>query len=207
MNDDASLHPESPDASLARGEGTDADEEVGPPESAESAVGRKRARTTKLRPAKRRKDTKAEGHGKQMGAEGVEAGDKGVGTAASTPRTAAEAQMAQLRLRRIIKENHGSNVNQIVFNFRRQSLFADAEAGLNVHALSGDCANVVATVGGHQVNVYDNEHDVDHLDIMSHFVVDGGEQNSAGSDKSATKNIEVGCNSRFPGRALADSGF
>jgi hypothetical protein len=38
-----------------------------------------------------------------------------------------------------------------------------------------------------QANIYDNEHDVDHVDIMSHFVIDGADS----LDKVAAKSLGV----------------
>ncbi|KAJ3299411.1 hypothetical protein HK104_009013 [Borealophlyctis nickersoniae] len=68
-----------------------------------------------------------------------------------------------LRLRRIVRENHGADINQCAFFVRPAT---DHEEEI-------DASNILATVGGAQANIYDNEHCGDHLDIMSHFVVDG----------------------------------
>ncbi|KAI7858713.1 WD40-repeat-containing domain protein [Circinella umbellata] len=82
-----------------------------------------------------------------------------------------------MRLRRIIKENHGSDVNQLGFFFNNKNF--SAPVGIDVRKTfdkrgsvqreQTDTSNVLATVGGCQLNVYDNEHCGDHLDIMSNF--------------------------------------
>ncbi|ORX61578.1 WD40 repeat-like protein [Hesseltinella vesiculosa] len=84
---------------------------------------------------------------------------------------------ANMRLRRIIKENHGQDVNQLGFFFNSKNF--DAPVGIDVHKTFDkhgsvqreytDTSNVLATIGGPQLNVYDNEHCGDHLDIMSNF--------------------------------------
>lgn len=76
-----------------------------------------------------------------------------------------------MRLRRIVKENHGSDINQVIMFPSRRTVSkedGDIQEDLNVEA-----TNLVATVGSAQANIYDNEHCGDHLDIMSHFVIDG----------------------------------
>lgn len=60
--------------------------------------------------------------------------------------------LKELRLRRIVKENHSQSVNDICFN-----------------RTSPDLGNLMATVGAVQANVYDNEHFGDHLDLVSHY--------------------------------------
>ncbi|CAO3616655.1 unnamed protein product [Cunninghamella blakesleeana] len=82
-----------------------------------------------------------------------------------------------LRLRRILKENHGENITQLAFFFNDKNF--TAPVGVDVHKTydkkgivqrdETDTSNVLATAGGPQVNVYDNEHCGDHLDIMSNF--------------------------------------
>ncbi|KAJ3200510.1 hypothetical protein HK099_002626, partial [Clydaea vesicula] len=57
----------------------------------------------------------------------------------------------------IIKENHLKEITLVKFN-------------LNVNINKDlDVSNLVATIGSNQLNVYDNEHCGDHLDIMSNF--------------------------------------
>ncbi|KAJ3155976.1 hypothetical protein HDU89_005539 [Geranomyces variabilis] len=68
------------------------------------------------------------------------------------------------RLRRIVRENHGAAIHACAFFPRREK---------DVPRREDDGGNILATAGGLQVNFYDNEHCGDHLDIMSHFVVDG----------------------------------
>ncbi|KAI8589709.1 WD40-repeat-containing domain protein [Geranomyces variabilis] len=68
------------------------------------------------------------------------------------------------RLRRIVRENHGGAIHACAFFPRREK---------DVPRREDDGGNILATAGGLQVNFYDNEHCGDHLDIMSHFVVDG----------------------------------
>ncbi|KAI9300683.1 WD40-repeat-containing domain protein [Cunninghamella echinulata] len=82
-----------------------------------------------------------------------------------------------LRLRRIVKENHGENITQLAFFFNNKNF--TGPVGIDVHKTfdkkgsvqreESDTSNVLATVGGCQVNIYDNEHCGDHLDIMSNF--------------------------------------
>ncbi|KAF9974875.1 hypothetical protein BGZ73_001650 [Actinomortierella ambigua] len=91
-----------------------------------------------------------------------------------------EAVFRNMRLRRIVKENHGGEINQLAF-------FLDpghnkAPFGLDqvkefdkrgsVKRDPMDTSNVLGTTGGPQANIYDNEHCGDHLDIMSHFLLD-----------------------------------
>lgn len=68
--------------------------------------------------------------------------------------------LSRLILRRIIKENHASPIKQIAFNFTKLAN-----------------SNLVATVGGNQASVYDNEHGVaknaGHLDLMINYVNPG----------------------------------
>ncbi|KAJ1979081.1 hypothetical protein H4R34_002963 [Dimargaris verticillata] len=89
-----------------------------------------------------------------------------------------------MRLRRILRENHGKALHQV-------SLFLNAKhqehlpfgLGLQktfdrqgaVERDEHDTSNLLATVGGPQANVYDNEHCGDHLDIMSNFHIGAGD--------------------------------
>ncbi len=60
--------------------------------------------------------------------------------------------LKKLILRRIVKENHGRPIKHIAFNF------------------TSPCnANLVATVGANQANIYDNENCGSHLDIMCNY--------------------------------------
>ncbi|KAI8068017.1 WD40-repeat-containing domain protein [Gongronella butleri] len=82
-----------------------------------------------------------------------------------------------MRLRRIIKENHGQDITQLAFFFNNKNFLApvglDMQKTFDKHGSVQrdytDTSNVLATVGGPQVNIYDNEHCGDHLDIMSNF--------------------------------------
>ncbi|KAI8974638.1 WD40-repeat-containing domain protein [Pilobolus umbonatus] len=82
-----------------------------------------------------------------------------------------------MRLRRIVKENHGSDINQLSFFFNNKNFTGPVGIDLNktfdkrgaVQRESTDTSNVLATVGGCELSVYDNEHCGDHLDIMSNF--------------------------------------
>ncbi|KAG2186323.1 hypothetical protein INT43_002761 [Umbelopsis isabellina] len=88
-----------------------------------------------------------------------------------------ERVFSNMRLRRIVKENHGSDINQLAFFFNNKNF--SAPYGIDqsktfdkrgaVQRDQSDTSNVLVTVGGAQINVYDNEHCGDHLDIMSHF--------------------------------------
>ncbi|KAJ1851278.1 hypothetical protein LPJ73_003088, partial [Coemansia sp. RSA 2703] len=88
-----------------------------------------------------------------------------------------------LRLRRIVRENHNGTVAQISLMFYRP-----VDTGLNGHGLGGmppyertfdkrggairdatDNSNLLGTIGGSQASIFDNENCGDHLDIMSHF--------------------------------------
>ncbi|KAJ2382993.1 hypothetical protein GGI05_005466 [Coemansia sp. RSA 2603] len=88
-----------------------------------------------------------------------------------------------LRLRRIVRENHNGTVAQISLMFYRP-----VDIGLNGHGLGGmapyertfdkrggairdatDNSNLLGTIGGSQASIFDNENCGDHLDIMSHF--------------------------------------
>ncbi|KAG2189043.1 hypothetical protein INT44_004185 [Umbelopsis vinacea] len=88
-----------------------------------------------------------------------------------------ERVFANLRLRRIVKENHGSDINQLSFFFNNKNFSAPYGIELSktfdkrgsVQRDQSDTSNILVTVGGPQINVYDNEHCGDHLDIMSHF--------------------------------------
>ncbi|GAN05757.1 WD domain, G-beta repeat-containing protein, partial [Mucor ambiguus] len=68
---------------------------------------------------------------------------------------------SSMRLRRIVKENHGHDIPQLSF------FFNDNDSKKSAQPI--DTSNVLASVGGCQLSVYDNEHCGDHLDIMSNF--------------------------------------
>ncbi|KAJ2129194.1 hypothetical protein GGH17_004168 [Coemansia sp. RSA 788] len=93
-----------------------------------------------------------------------------------------------LRLRRIVRENHNNTVAQIALMFYRPG-----DAGLEGHGTGGmpayersfdkrggalrepdDNSNLLVSAGHTQASVFDNENCGDHLDIMSHFQVDSG---------------------------------
>eukprot|EP00842_Homolaphlyctis_polyrhiza_P006845 jgi/Hompol1/74/HPOL_004284-RA len=75
----------------------------------------------------------------------------------------------RMALRRIIKENHGADINQCAFFIHPlRSARPDAVG----HAAPALGENVLATVGGAQASFYDNEHCGDHLDIMSQFTIE-----------------------------------
>ncbi|KAI8099532.1 WD40-repeat-containing domain protein [Halteromyces radiatus] len=82
-----------------------------------------------------------------------------------------------MRLKRIVKENHGQDINQMAFFFNNKNFAGPVGLDVNktfdkrgaVQREQHDTSNVVGTVGGAQMNVYDNEHCGDHLDIMSNF--------------------------------------
>ncbi|KAJ2092080.1 hypothetical protein IW138_001446 [Coemansia sp. RSA 986] len=88
-----------------------------------------------------------------------------------------------LRLRRIVRENHNGTVAQLALMF-----YHPEDKGKNGHGMGGmatyertfdkrgaairdpeDNSNLLCTTGHTQANVYDNENCGDHLDIMSHF--------------------------------------
>ncbi|KAJ2787232.1 hypothetical protein GGI15_000893 [Coemansia interrupta] len=88
-----------------------------------------------------------------------------------------------LRLRRIVRENHNGTVAQLALMFYRS-----VDSGLSGHGLGGmppyertfdkrggairdatDNSNLLGTIGGAQASIFDNENCGDHLDIMSHF--------------------------------------
>ncbi|KAF8980761.1 hypothetical protein BGZ46_003723 [Entomortierella lignicola] len=85
-----------------------------------------------------------------------------------------------LRLRRIVKENHSSEINQLAFCLNQRH--NKTPFGLDqvktfekrgaVKRDPMDNSNILGTTGGPQANIYDNEHCGDHLDIMSHFLLD-----------------------------------
>ncbi|KAG0274933.1 hypothetical protein BGZ95_009330 [Linnemannia exigua] len=91
-----------------------------------------------------------------------------------------EAIFKNLRLRRIVKENHASEINQMAFCLNQRH--NKTPFGLDhvkvfeqrggVKRDSWDNSNILGTTGGPQANIYDNEHCGDHLDIMSHFLLD-----------------------------------
>ncbi|KAI1302823.1 hypothetical protein EDD11_005493 [Mortierella claussenii] len=85
-----------------------------------------------------------------------------------------------LRLRRIVKENHSNEINQLAFCLNQRH--NNTPFGLHhvkviekrgaIRKDPMDNSNILGTTGGPQANVYDNEHCGDHLDIMSHFLLD-----------------------------------
>ncbi|KAG0013865.1 hypothetical protein BGZ80_010793 [Entomortierella chlamydospora] len=85
-----------------------------------------------------------------------------------------------LRLRRIVKENHSSEINQLAFCLnQRHNRTPFGLDQVKVFEKRGavkrdpmDNSNILGTTGGPQANIYDNEHCGDHLDIMSHFLLD-----------------------------------
>ncbi|KAI9503017.1 hypothetical protein GGI25_003464 [Coemansia spiralis] len=111
-----------------------------------------------------------------------------------------------LRLRRIVRENHNSTVAQIALMFYRPG-----DVGLDGHGMGGmsayerafdkrggalrdseDSSNLFCATGHTQANVYDNENCGDHLDIMSHYQLP--------SDTTAV--FRTCCWVRCPGDAL-----
>ena len=76
-------------------------------------------------------------------------------TAAEDTQAELERRLKRFRVRRIVKENHGEEITHVVFN-----------------RVDPIMAHMLATVGGRQLNVYDNEHGGDHLDLVSHYVDD-----------------------------------
>jgi len=61
--------------------------------------------------------------------------------------------LRKLQLRKIVKENHGNSINQIIFNINEPHN-----------------ANLVATVGYQQASIYDSENVGDNLDLICNFV-------------------------------------
>ncbi|CDS08154.1 hypothetical protein LRAMOSA02102 [Lichtheimia ramosa] len=88
-----------------------------------------------------------------------------------------ERVFANMRLRRIIKENHASTIHQLAFFFNNKNFSGPVGIDMqktfdkrgSVQREQTDTSNVLASVGGCQMSVYDNEHCGDHLDIMSNF--------------------------------------
>ncbi|KAG9066430.1 hypothetical protein KI688_001656 [Linnemannia hyalina] len=91
-----------------------------------------------------------------------------------------EAIFKNMRLRRIVKENHSSEINQMAFCLdQRHNKTPFGLDHVKVFEQRGsvkrdpwDNSNILGTTGGPQANIYDNEHCGDHLDIMSHFLLD-----------------------------------
>ncbi|KAI8335858.1 WD40-repeat-containing domain protein [Chlamydoabsidia padenii] len=101
-----------------------------------------------------------------------------------------------MRLKRILKENHERDINEIAFCFNKTTTsiikpldtteeddeeenFEEEEEEefdifdkLNIDQV--DASNILGTLGGAQINVYDNEHFGNHLDIMSNFNLGDG---------------------------------
>lgn len=61
--------------------------------------------------------------------------------------------LRHLRLKTVVKESHGAPTHALAFN----------------HATPG-CSNLLASTGGDQATVYDDEHMGDHLSLVVHFV-------------------------------------
>ncbi|KAI7826403.1 WD40-repeat-containing domain protein [Kickxella alabastrina] len=123
----------------------------------------------------------------------------------SSPLTQ-EHIFTNLRLRRIVRENHNNTVAQLSLMYYRP-----CDLGLNGHGTGGmpayersfdkrggairdanDNSNLLGTVGHMQANIYDNENCGDHLDIMSHYQLAPG----------ATTSLRTCCWVRSPGDAL-----
>lgn len=125
-----------------------------------------------------------------------------------------EQVFENMRLRRIVKENHGCDINQLAFFFNNKNFTApfgidkvktfDKRGAVQRH--STDTSNVLATVGGCELSIYDNEHCGDHLDIMSNFdltgTTDEGDEGSAAKDHS----LETFCWLYKEGDALLATG-
>ncbi|KAI8979826.1 WD40-repeat-containing domain protein [Mycotypha africana] len=96
-----------------------------------------------------------------------------------------------MRLRRIVKENHGCDINQLSFFFNNKNFTAPVSLDHNktfdkrgaVQRDSTDTSNILATCGGCELSVYDNEHCGDHLDIMSNYDITPG-NDDGGKDKN-----------------------
>ncbi|KAI9486335.1 MAG: WD40-repeat-containing domain protein [Benjaminiella poitrasii] len=96
-----------------------------------------------------------------------------------------------MRLRRIVKENHGSDINQLSFFFNNKNFTAPFSLEHNktfdkrgaVQRDNTDTSNILATVGGCELSVYDNEHCGDHLDIMSNFDITPTEESGESKSK------------------------
>ncbi|KAJ3010871.1 hypothetical protein HKX48_007154 [Thoreauomyces humboldtii] len=86
-----------------------------------------------------------------------------------------------MRLRRIVRENHGSTINHCCFvpppppPPRRHPSSSSSPSSFSSNDRHRP-VNVLATVASNQVNFYDNQHCGDHLDIMSHFVTDTSDE-------------------------------
>ncbi|KAJ9067680.1 hypothetical protein DSO57_1037431 [Entomophthora muscae] len=76
------------------------------------------------------------------------------------------------RLMRAIKENHGLPINQVIMGFNSKQLSSVEKMKEGSYASEvdmKDLSNLVMSVSGSQINIYDNEHYGDHLDLMCHF--------------------------------------
>ncbi|KAJ1723020.1 hypothetical protein LPJ61_005868 [Coemansia biformis] len=119
---------------------------------------------------------------------GLERDSDDGGDSAEVPLTP-EHIFRNLRLRRIVRENHNGTVAQIALMFYRPG-----DRGLGGHGMGGmpayerafdkrgsavreadDSSNLLVSVGHTQASVFDNENCGDHLDIMSHFQLDEDE--------------------------------
>lgn len=70
-------------------------------------------------------------------------------------KNADEQEEDEFKLRMIIKENHGKSITCIKFN-----------------TIMDECKNIVATIGENQLNIYDNAHKGEFLDLMLHYTND-----------------------------------
>ncbi|CAG8510513.1 2408_t:CDS:2 [Ambispora leptoticha] len=97
--------------------------------------------------------------------------------ASLVPQHHEEKIFKNFRLRRIVKENHGHDINQLAFFFNLNNygtpIGSEYRKDYNKHGHVvrdvGDTSNILSSVGDVQANIYDNEHCGDHLDIMSNF--------------------------------------
>lgn len=87
--------------------------------------------------------------------------------ATDEPEETFEHKVQNMLLHNIIKENHGAEVTDIVFQ--------DCSVGATMHE------NILATVGSTQANIYDNQHLGTNLDIMCNFVNEPTEYSQGGT--------------------------
>ncbi|KAJ3082534.1 hypothetical protein HK102_001613 [Quaeritorhiza haematococci] len=105
------------------------------------------------------------------------------------------------RLKRILKENHGRDISQCGFALSNVGVPKEEQRASSFDGADDcevDTSNVLATVGGNQANIYDNQHCGDHLDIMSHFVLE--EPDTSGQSESP--DLQSLCWIRVPSDAL-----
>ncbi|KXN70810.1 WD40 repeat-like protein [Conidiobolus coronatus NRRL 28638] len=79
----------------------------------------------------------------------------------SSTKTISDSDFKNFYLKRIIKENHNNFIQQIQLC-----------PGSGYDESSYSCGNLLASIGANQLNIYDNEHIGNHLDLMSHMVLD-----------------------------------